>query len=133
MMHTIQDIQWIILQSPSPGLSVLEKNTALHELKRIFIVTAGENTLRGKHAHKSLTQLLLCVHGVCEVNCDDGKNKKKFLLNSPIKGLLIPPGIWAEQLYCEQETTLLVVCDDVYDESDYIRSYERFLKYRETA
>lgn len=45
------------------------------------------------------------------------------------QALLTPPGIWAEQTYLEKDTTLMVACDALYDEADYIRDYEEFLKY----
>jgi dTDP-4-dehydrorhamnose 3,5-epimerase-like enzyme len=47
-------------------------------------------------------------------------------------GLLIPPGIWSEQLYLTENTVLTVLCDRVYEAEDYIREYSIFLKFRKS-
>ena len=100
-------------------------------VKTIIIVKGNKNETRGRHAHRHVTQYLVCVHGKCRVLCDDGANKKIFELADTTHALLLPPGIWAEQTYLEQDTTLMVVCDALYDEADYIRDYALFLQYRE--
>jgi len=98
------------------------------EIKRIFIVEAGAGQLRGKHSHRKCRQLLICSHGRVDVRCTDGEWEKIFLLNEPSTALLIPSGIWAEQTYTQQSNTLTVLCDLPYDEDDYIRDFEQYLK-----
>ena len=61
-----------------------------------------------------------------EVTCDDSLNKKFFLLDRPNYGLLVPPGIWAEQRYVENNTAITVICDRLYEAEDYISDYELF-------
>lgn len=98
---------------------------------RIFAVTAVEaGKQRGHHAHRALTQLLICVSGRIEVTVDDGQDRKVIVLDHLAQALLVPPGIWAEQTYGDSDTVLLVLCDQPYDESDYIRDYDEFLAYR---
>ena len=46
------------------------------------------------------------------------------------RGILVPAGIWAEQRYRGPGTILMVLCDMRYDEADYIRDYDAFLRYR---
>ena len=99
-------------------------------IKRSFLVTCSEKAHRGKHAHKKLTQFLVCITGRCKVICDDGLSKKEITLNSPHQLLKIPSQIWAEQFYQEKNTSLLVMCDDIFNENDYIRDYKLFIKYR---
>lgn len=103
------------------------------EIQRVFIVTGHANSLRGKHAHKALTQILVCMHGACRVTCDDGTQRREFFLSQPETALIIPNGIWAEQLYIEEDTILIVLCDLPYDEADYIRDYDQFLAFRKKA
>tara|TARA_Y100000739_G_C20605436_1_gene465349 strand:+ start:1351 stop:1764 length:414 start_codon:yes stop_codon:yes gene_type:complete len=100
-------------------------------IKRSFLVNCSEKSHRGKHAHKNLTQFLVCISGICKVRCDDGSSKKEITLDRPNKLLKIPNQIWAEQFYQEKNTSLLVMCDDIYKENDYIRDYKLFIKYRE--
>lgn len=103
------------------------------DIQRIFIVTGHANSLRGKHAHKALTQILVCAQGACRVVCDDGVERREFALDRANRALVVPNGIWAEQLYIEEGTVLVVLCDLPYDESDYIRDYEAYLTFRQLS
>ena len=101
------------------------------DIKRSFIVSSStEDIVRGKHAHKDLTQFLICVSGECKIICDDGTSKKFFILNKPNQVLCIPSHIWSEQNYLNKSTILLVFCDDYFKESDYIRNYSEFISFR---
>jgi len=106
-----------------------QKNLNL-DIKRSFIVYGKENTLRGNHAHKECNQFLCCINGTCEIKCDDGKDSKINILDSPSTILKIPNMIWSTQIYKSNNTILLVLCDQEYSEEDYIREYEKFLLYK---
>ena len=80
-------------------------------LRRVFVVSGHGGSVRGKHAHKALTQILVCLRGACRVTCDDGEAKREILLDRPEDALQIPPGIWAEQHYIGPESVLMVLCD----------------------
>lgn len=119
-------------KSESGNLFIFDYEKDLGKIiKRSFLVSCSKKTHRGKHAHKKLTQFLVCINGKCKVICDDGSSKKEIILDSPNQLLKIPNQIWAEQFYQEKNTSLLVMCDDIYDENDYIRDYEVFIKYRQ--
>ena len=102
-------------------------------IKRSFLINCVEKATRGKHALKKLTQFLVCVSGVCNIICDDGISRKEITLNSPDRVLTVPNQIWAEQEYLVKNTSLLVMCDDIFDEDDYIRDYEKFKDFRKNA
>lgn len=111
-------------------LVVLEQGVAVpFAVVRLFIVRAEEGAVRGRHAHRACTQLLVCVQGVTDVECDDGRGKRHFVLDSGFKGLLIPPGIWASETY-RDGAILCVLCDRPYESDDYVRVYEDFLGLR---
>ena len=86
--------------------------------------------IRGQHAHKDCEQFLVCLNGEVEVTCDDGIEKKLFLLDSPKKGLYIPKSIWQIQKYIKKDSVLLFLCDQPYDVNEYINNYDDFLSYR---
>lgn len=85
---------------------------------------------RGAHAHKECHQFLIAAHGAFEVVLDDGTNKRTVVLNRPNYGLHIPPGIWAAEQGFSSGAICLVLTSHIYDENDYIRSYDEFLNYR---
>jgi hypothetical protein len=98
-------------------------------VKRIFYIydiPSGEN--RGAHAHKECHQLLIALTGAFEVEVFDGKDKTRFLLNQPDIGLHIPPGIWASEVNFSGGGICLVLASHEYDEGDYIRDYQNYLK-----
>ena len=91
--------------------------------------TLDGKIVRGKHAHREVEQLLVCIHGSCKIRFDDGKSKKVYTLDKPSEGLLMPKHIWGEQYDFSEGAVLIVFASDFYDESDYIRNYDEFLKF----
>lgn len=97
-------------------------------VRRYFVVfDVKSREVRGEHAHRQLHQFLVCVKGSCSVVVDDGTNMEEVKLNSPQYGLHIPPMVWGIQYKYTNDAVLLVLASDEYDESDYIRDYDRFL------
>jgi hypothetical protein len=106
-------------------------NSLPFNVKRVFYlydIPAGES--RGAHAHKECHQLLIALTGAFEVLLDDGKNKRTVAINQPFLGLHIPPGIWASEQNFSSASICLVLTSHEYEEKDYIRDYETFLKLR---
>lgn len=99
-------------------------------IKRVYyIYETLENVRRGFHAHKSLKQLMICIHGSCKVMLDDGKEREIVTLDKPYEGIFIESNIWREMYDFSEEAVLLVLASELYDESDYIRDYSSFLEY----
>ena len=103
-----------------------ECNVIPFSIKRVFNVRAQKGNIRGRHAHRQCSQLLICTNGSIEVKCDDGSTNDLYVLDKPNFGLLIAPGVWAEQRYMENNTILTVLCDRPFEEVDYLRNYEDF-------
>lgn len=100
------------------------------EIKRVYYTYGAKNgIMRGFHAHKKLEQVLICVYGKIEVSCDDGRNKKTFILDDPSKGLYIGNEIWRTIKWLRDDSVLLVLASEYYTEEDYIRDYNTFLEY----
>jgi uncharacterized RmlC-like cupin family protein len=98
--------------------------------KRIFYlydIPGGES--RGAHAHKECHQFLVAASGSFEVLLDDGITKRQVLLNRPDLGLHIPPGIWASEINFSSGSICLVLASHEYNEQDYLRNYDEYLKY----
>lgn len=100
------------------------------EIKRVYyIYHVGENLRRGFHAHKTLQQVIVCIHGSCKLLLDDGKERVDITLNDPSEGLLIDSTIWREMYGFSPGTVLMALASDYYNEQDYIRDYKSFIKY----
>jgi dTDP-4-dehydrorhamnose 3,5-epimerase-like enzyme len=92
----------------------------------IFDTKAGVR--RGFHAHKKLQQVAVCVRGACSFLLDDGTDQVTVRLDRPSMGLYIGAMLWREMFDFTDDCVLLVLADEVYDESDYIRSHADFLR-----
>lgn len=96
-------------------------------IKRYFLVFGvSSKHVRGEHAHKTLQQFLVCVHGRCNVVVDDGSNRQEFILDNPSTGIYIPPMVWAVQYQYSPDAVLMVLASDYYDPEDYVRDYSTF-------
>ena len=98
------------------------------EIKRVYYMyDTGEGIHRGFHAHKTLKQILICIHGSCKVLLDNGQEKKIVSLEKPYEGLYISHNMWREMYDFSPDAVLMVLASEYYDESDYIRDYDQFL------
>jgi len=86
------------------------------------------DAFRGGHAHIEQQEFLVAVSGSFEVVLDDGETKQRVMLNKPNKGLLIPTGVWRELDNFSSGAVCLVFASDHFDEADYIREYNQFLR-----
>lgn len=99
------------------------------EIKRVYyLFNTVEGVHRGFHAHKNLSQVVIAVRGSCRFLLDDGKEKINLLLDNPAQGLLIESAIWREMYDFSEDCVLMVLANNFYDENDYIRNYDDFLK-----
>ena len=99
------------------------------DVKRVYyIYGTKEGVSRGFHAHKKLKQLLIAVSGSAAIKCEYNGSQKEYTLNRPDEGLLIEGLVWREMHDFSPDCVLLVLADDYYNESDYIRDYQMYLK-----
>jgi len=83
---------------------------------------------RGGHAHKALHQLIVAMSGSFDVILDDGAQKKRFHLNRSYFGLYVCPMIWRELDNFSSGAVCLVLASNLYDEFDYYRDYQEYLR-----
>lgn len=112
------------------SLISLEQNASIpFKIKRVYyIFDTKKGVSRGFHAHKNLEQIAVCVKGSCQFIIDDGKKRESVQLNSPQKGLYINSNKWREMHDFSEDCVLMVIASELYNESDYIRNYDDFLK-----
>ena len=114
------------------NISVVENSfTVPFDIQRtyyLYDIPGGES--RGGHAHKELRQLIVAASGSFTVTLDDGKVRRSFVLNRPYQGLLVVPGIWRTLDDFSSGAVCLVLASHIYDEHDYIRDYQDFIRYK---
>jgi len=104
------------------------------DVKRYFLVfdVASEH-IRGEHAHRTLQQFLVCVAGRCNLVTDDGTSRHEVVLDSPDKGVYLPPMVWSTEYKFTRDAVLLVLASEYYDAEEYIRDYGDFLALRRSV
>lgn len=111
-------------------IAIEEQKDIPFAIKRVYYMyDTGEGVVRGHHAHKKLQQILVCVHGSCKIRLDNGTEKKVVALEKPYEGLYVSNAMWREMYDFSPDAVLMVFASELYDESDYIRNYDEFLKY----
>ena len=110
-------------------IAIEQGQNAPFEIKRVYyIFDTKEGVERGFHAHINLKQICIAVKGSCTFVLDDGEKREEIKLTNPNQGLFIEGLIWREMKNFSPDCVLLVIASEHYDESDYIRYYDKFLK-----
>ena len=127
------DIKFIQFQSHGDDrgslISLEDHKNIPFTIKRVYYMfNTKEEVRRGFHAHKKLKQLAVVLKGSCRFMLDDGKEKIDFLLDNPEQGLYIESFIWRVMYDFSDDCVLLVLADSFYDEADYIRDYDEFIR-----
>ncbi|MGE5340280.1 MAG: sugar 3,4-ketoisomerase [Candidatus Omnitrophota bacterium] len=132
----VQHAKWIHLPRIEDGIdgtiSVAENNNPIpFAIKRVYYIydLFNPHAIRGKHAHKALEQVLFCISGSCEIGLDDGTATQTLVLDKPQTGVYLGVELWHTMKRFSHNCILLVLASDLYNETDYIRDYDDFLKH----
>lgn len=89
---------------------------------RAFVISeVPPGTVRGGHAHRFGMQLLICLRGRIDVLMRHA-DEEAFVILTPIShGLIVGPGVWAQQTYVAEGSTMLVFTSEPYDPTSYIQ------------
>lgn len=99
------------------------------DIRRVYYLTGlSPDQPRGFHAHWHLRQFAVCVAGSCRFVMEDAEGRAEFRLSSATQAILIEPLVWHEMHDFSPDCVLMVLASGVYDEADYIRSYDAFRK-----
>lgn len=111
-------------------IALEEEKSVPFKIRRVYyIYGTAEGVERGFHAHKELSQVAISLAGSCDMVLNDGDSETTVHLGSATEGVLIEPKVWHYMRNFSKDCLLLVLADDYYDESDYIRDYDGFIDY----
>lgn len=98
-------------------------------IRRVFYIYGSDATVvRGRHANRKSEFVLINIAGESDVAVDDGAHKEVIHLNKPRMGLYLAPMVWKEMYHFSPDSVLLCLSSEHYDETEYIRDYDTFLK-----
>lgn len=111
------------------NIAIIEKETLPFQFKRVYyLYDVPSSARRGGHAHKNQEEFLIALSGSFDVVLNNGFKVEKVTLNKPDKGLLISTNIWRELENFSSGAICMVLASDVFDENDYERDFENFIK-----
>lgn len=118
------------ISDPRGNLTFIEgKNHIPFDITRVYyLYDVPGGAERGGHAHKALHQLIIAMSGSFDVILDDGHGKKRIHLNRSYTGLYVCPMIWRELDNFSSGSVCMVLASNLYDEDDYYRNYDSFIR-----
>lgn len=133
MIYTIDTCKLISfpkISDPRGNLTFIEGGSHIpFDIKRVYyLYDVPGGSERGGHAHRGLHQVIIAMSGSFDVILDDGSAKKKIHLNRSYDGLYVCPMMWRELDNFSSGSVCMVLASNYYDEADYFRDYQQFLK-----
>ena len=118
------------ISDPRGNLTFIEGNQHIpFDIRRVYyLYDVPGGAERGGHAHKALSQLIIAMSGSFDVILDEGGEKKRFHLNRSYQGLYVCPMMWRELDNFSSGSVCMVLASNKYEESDYFRDYNEYLK-----
>lgn len=99
------------------------------EIKRFFYIFGEENIgkVRGKHANRKSEFVLFNISGRSKVKViDEDFSETVYELNEPRDAVYLPRMIWKEMYDFTPDSVLMVVTNEYYDSSEYVRDFGAF-------
>ncbi|MBP3126192.1 FdtA/QdtA family cupin domain-containing protein [Thalassospira sp. ER-Se-21-Dark] len=129
-IHQCKIVELPKISSSQGNLTFIEANNHIpFDIQRVYyLYDVPGGAVRGGHAHKKLHQLIVAMSGSFDIVLDDGAEKKRFHLNRSYNGLYICPMIWRELDNFSSGSVCMVLASSFYEEGDYHRDYQAFLR-----
>lgn len=98
------------------------------QIERVFwIYGVPDGKTRGGHSHSESAEVVIPVTGAFTMMVDDGNTRISVRLDSPRKGILIPPGVWCDLRDFAPGTVCVVFASHPYNAAGYINDYSQYL------
>jgi hypothetical protein len=120
------------ISDPRGNLTFIEGQRHIpFDIRRVYyLYDVPGGSERGGHAHKALHQLVIAMSGSFDILLDDGVNQKRVHLSRSYYGLYVCPMIWRELDNFSSGSVCMVLASNTYDEADYYRDHDDFLRAR---
>lgn len=100
------------------------------DIKRVFYIYGSDSdVVRGQHANRKSEFVFINVAGTSKVKVKDASGSEiVFCLDRPHTGFYLAKMLWKDMYDFSPDSVLLVLASEPYDEREYIRSYEEYVK-----
>ena len=126
---SLVELQTIPMHNGILGVAEVSKHIGfpVHRAYYIRDVPAGQS--RGAHGHKSLRQCFLCLRGSVRLSITKAGRTDVVELTRPSQAAVVAAGCWRDLSDFSDDSVVIVLASDEYDEADYIRDYADFVRW----
>lgn len=120
------------IEDPRGNLSFIEelKHVSFKIERTYWIYDVPGGQVRGGHAFKEQKELVVALSGSFDIVVKDGEHEIRYHLNRSYYGIFIEEGLWRQMENFSTNAVALVLSSTKYSESDYIRDFDDFKKYK---
>jgi hypothetical protein len=83
---------------------------------------------RGRHGHRKSELVFVAINGGCRVELDDARGKETVTIDDPAHALFVGTWVWHELTDFTPDAAILVIASTLYEDAEYLRDYDAFLK-----
>ncbi len=126
-------LQTIPMENGILGVAEVSKHIGFPVHRAYYIRDVPRGSGRGGHGHKALRQAFLCLRGSFSLSITRHGHTETVVLDRPDVAAVVEPGCWRDLADFSDDSVVMVLASDEYDEADYIRSYHDFLRWEAEA
>lgn len=133
-MNTINEVRMLDFKEYGDERGYLvvvegEKDLPFKMQRLFYIYGSDPDVVRGEHANRNSQFVLINVAGTSKIRVKDGLgNEIIFCLNRPHTGIYLPSMVWKNMYDFSKDAVLLCISSEHYDEKEYIRDYNEFVR-----
>lgn len=118
------------INDPRGNLTFVESDRHIpFPIRRVYyLYDVPGGAERGAHGHRALQQFIIAMSGSFDIHLDDGFGKKTIHMNRSYYGVYVSPMMWREIDNFSSGAVCMVLASEYYDEKDYYRDYDQFIK-----
>jgi dTDP-3-amino-3,4,6-trideoxy-alpha-D-glucose transaminase len=122
-------LQTIPMPNGILGVAEVSKHIGFPVHRAYYIRDVPTGQGRGSHGHKALKQCFLCLRGSVRLAITKAGHTETVTLDRPSLAAVVEGGSWRDLSDFSEDSVVVVLVSDDYDEDDYIRDYGAFLRW----
>ena len=121
------DLQTIPMPNGILGVAEVSRHIGFPVHRAYYIRDVPAGAGRGGHGHRNLRQCFLCLRGSVRLSISRSGVEDVVTLDRPSQAAVVGPGCWRDLSDFSDDSVVIVLASEEYDEADYIRDHDAFL------
>jgi len=127
------ELQTIPMENGILGVAEVSRHIGFPVHRAYYIRDVPTGQSRGAHGHKNLRQCFLCLRGSFRLAISKAGRTDVVILDRPNLAAVVGPGCWRDLSDFSEDSVVIVLASEEYDEGDYIRKFEDFVRWDDGA